>query len=319
MQLAAILLCLFAFANGQNICPFSMDIYPCQCAPGKDSKPWIKCKNISSVSKLVSLVRSMKTLSVSNFNLENSNIGALPADIFSNMEIQSLNIINTNLTKLSEGRNRPPFSGLEDSLEMLEIKNAFRAEKAPLTGLSLSHLKKLSSIHLDGNFIPTLGNDWFESGPYGVRDIHFYNVNTTKLGSHAFEAFENLRTFTFKGALITEITRDMLPQPAANVLEKIDLSMNKLKTLPNDMFENMPVLEEIYFENNQLTTINEVVFAPVWSKLVYANFNGNPIICDSNIKWIFKYRTPENFRGRCAGPTKLQNRDFSSLTLLDFE
>lgn len=299
-----------------QFCPSNEDIKPCTCKIGVDKQPWITCENIDLLDELQKSLNRMQDIKVSSFYISKSYLGTLPADIFRNIEMKFLNIRFTVLTGLSENRNRPAFLGQEQSLESIEIRDSFI--DSPLTSLSLSHLKKLTTLQLEGNLIPTIGNDWFESGPYSLKELHLLDTRSTTIGSHAFAALKDLRKLSLTGTSISAISREMFSLPAV-FLESIDFSNNKILTLPNDIFSKMPSLTEVFLDNNDLTTINEISFAHVWSHLTHAFFYGNPIVCDKNIKWIFKYRLPESLQGHCASPKQLQYRSFTNLTLSDFE
>lgn len=217
MKLIIALLALVSLARSQisNSCPSAEDIKPCTCKSRENTKPQISCNYLNSVDVLVKSVKNMKNYSLGSFTLQSSNIGILPSDLFVNMEIEHLIINQVNLTKLSDNRSRPPFVGLEKSLLYLEIKKSFRDKNLPLGNLPLSHLKKLSSIQLDGNFIPTIGNNWFENGPYNLKELRITDTKqTTVLGSHVFEALERLEYLDLSGSSLSELTRDMFPTPA---------------------------------------------------------------------------------------------------------
>lgn len=224
MKLIIALLAFVTLARSQtfNSCPSAEDIKPCTCKLGANTKPLISCRNVKSVELLVKSVTNMNGYSMGSFTLEDSNIDVLPSDIFVDMEIEHLIINRINLTKLSDSRSRPPFVGLEKSLLYLEIKKSFQNKNLPLGSLPLSHLKKLSSIQLDGNLIPTIGNNWFENGPYNLKELRITNTQKSILGSHVFEALERLEYFVLSGSSVSEITRDMFPMPA-EFLSTIDL------------------------------------------------------------------------------------------------
>ncbi|KAF8791631.1 uncharacterized protein LOC129960010 [Argiope bruennichi] len=302
----------------QNSCPSKEDINPCSCSIGVDQKPWVSCVGLTSGTALKNVVKGMKNYKFSNFDVEKSNIGVLEADTFLGLQIRSLNIIFSNITSISEMSQRPPFLGLENSLESLEIRDAFISEDNPMFRLSLSHLKKLTFLQLEGNVIPVLGNDWFESGPYGLKEAYLLDTYTKKVGSHVFSALNQLRKVSLTGGSVSDISRDMFPDPAI-YLEAIDFSNNKLSILPKNIFSKMPSLIEVFLENNAFTTIDEVNYALVWSQLSHIFYYGNPLKCDQNMKWIFKYRLPESLQGQCASPPTLQYRSLNNLTLQDLE
>lgn len=316
-------LLLFAYlglAAGQiiNSCPSAEEIEPCACLLGEDERIEMTCERLKSANALVTAVKNMNGYSVTTFTIKHSSIGVFPSEAFNDIDIYSLIITKSNLTKLGDSRNRPPFLGLENSLQHLEIKDSFVYENSSLSDLSLSHLKKLTFIHLEGNHIPTIGNNWFENGPYDIKDLRLVNSSTYVIGSHAFEALEKLQYFSLSSNYISTITRDMFPMPAV-FLFSMDLRSNKLESLPANIFSKMPSLEHLLLENNYFTTIDEVAFAPVWSQLEYVFFHGNPLVCDQNIKWMYNYRLPENFGGYCTNPIKLRNKDLRTLTIADLQ
>ena len=62
-------------------------------------------------------------------------------------------------------------------------------------------------------------------------------------------------------------------------LKMLYLHQNKLKALPDDLFQNMINLERIQFSNNEITTMSSKLFKPLnKEKLNLADFNGNPSI-----------------------------------------
>lgn len=307
----------------QYSCPSKEDIKPCTCSTtaitgGTLPKPFINCNGLSSTKELLKATQGMKNSQISDFYLEKSNIDVLPSDIFRDIEIEYLQVSFTKLNALSESLNRPPFLGLEFSLETLKITDAFTNDSAPLMRLSLSHLKKLKTLNLSGNILPVIGNDWFESGPYNLRELSLIDTYTQNVGSHAFYALQELRTFRLTGGHVTDVTREMFSIPAVH-LETLDFSNNRIASLPDNMFSKMPSLEKIYLENNVLTTISEVVYAQTWSQLSILYYYGNPLDCNKDIRWIYKYRMPENVKGNCAAPEKLRGRSLVTLSLADFE
>ncbi|KAG8189364.1 hypothetical protein JTE90_021867 [Oedothorax gibbosus] len=302
----------------QYSCPSKEDIKPCTCSTGTLPKPVIFCNGLSSIEQLLRATKGMENSKFSDFFLEKSNLSALPSDIFRDIEIQNLELSFTKLNALSESLNRPPFLGLEYSLESLKITKAFTNDTAPLMRLSLSHLKKLKTLYLIGNTLPVIGNDWFESGPYNLWELHLLDTSTKNIGSHAFNALQELRTFRLTGGHITDVTRDMFSSPAYH-LERLDFSNNRIASLPDNIFSKMPSLQKIYLENNALTTISEVVFAQTWSQLSTLSLYGNPLKCDKDIRWIYKYRMPEYIQGNCAAPENLIGRTLVTLSLADFD
>lgn len=300
-----------------TMCPLKENIHPCTCNTDKDDMSSVTCDSLTS-AKLQTITKRMKGYDIAFFLLLKSNVGDLPADVFRGIKIESLAIRSSNLTSLSDKVNKPPFLGLENSLRTLEIQDGFTNDKLPLYKTTFSHLKNLDMLQLKGNIIPTISNDWFQSGPYRLQELHFLDSNTKTIGDYAFNSLVFLEKFSITGGSISRFSRDMLPHPAYK-LEYLNFNDNQLTYLPEDMFKYMPQLKEIHLEKNDLTTIPEITFAPVWGQLMEAQFNGSLIICDGSIRWIFKYRRPQFFSGMCEFPGKKGTRDMAKLTLTEFD
>ena len=62
-------------------------------------------------------------------------------------------------------------------------------------------------------------------------------------------------------------------------LRSLYVHQNKLKTLLDDLFQNMPNLERIQFSNNEITTMSSKLFEPLNKEILnFADFEGNPSI-----------------------------------------
>ena len=76
--------------------------------------------------------------------------------------------------------------------------------------------------------------------------------------------------------LETISSRDLL---GLENLRSLYLHGNQLKTLPDDLFQNMTKLEEIYFCFNEITTMSSKLFEPLNKEILnLADFKGNPSI-----------------------------------------
>lgn len=106
-----------------------------------------------------------------------------------------------------------------------------------------------------------------------------------------FRMFPNLRMVTIVDCGIRAISREDLV--GLESLEFLNLSRNKLKSLPDDLFADTKNLREIYFDNNRIEYMSSKIFAPIEGTLQKAVFAGN-----ARIKETFEQRDP--IRGNLA-------------------
>lgn len=100
-----------------------------------------------------------------------------------------------------------------------------------------------------------------------------------------FQMFPNLRMVTIVDCGIKAISREDLV--GLESLEFLNLSRNKIKSLPDDLFADTKNLREIYFDNNRIEFMSSKIFAPIEGTLKKAVFAGN-----ARIKETFDQRDP---------------------------
>ncbi|XP_055947430.1 slit homolog 2 protein-like [Argiope bruennichi] len=93
----------------------------------------------------------------------------------------------------------------------------------------------------------------------------------------------------------------MLPRPA-NKLKRLELDNNALKSVPDDLFLDMPELKLLSLNYNGIVHLPEKAFRPIWSQLEVFDAVGNPFQCDSTMKWLFHVRSKAVIFGTCDGP-----------------
>ncbi|GFW90313.1 hypothetical protein TNCV_2121791 [Trichonephila clavipes] len=96
-------------------------------------------------------------------------------------------------------------------------------------------------------------------------------------------------------------------------------SSNRIMSLPDDMFDNMPKLHTVYFDNNKLTTFTSTIWQKPYSKsLEEIHLLGNPFICDCSIIWFKKQSRKPTITGECKEPKNLEGRWLRDLSPKDF-
>ncbi|GBN03983.1 hypothetical protein AVEN_137140-1 [Araneus ventricosus] len=99
----------------------------------------------------------------------------------------------------------------------------------------------------------------------------------------------------------------MFPKPAGQLM-RIDLSYNEIDSLPGNFFVEMPSLVEIILSGNELKSIDQGTWNPVWEKLSKVLLFDNKIECGESIMWIKRTRRPKLIEGNCAAPKNMVGR-----------
>lgn len=299
---------IFAICMG---CPPSEDIYSCKCKMDK-VYPNIACNKLKNIKYLQKVLSALKNRPIGKFYLNKSTFKEVPQDIFLNTNIIELNVNNTNFGTMSG--SKPIFSGLENTLKILTIDNCFNDSLS--STIDFNHLKVLNILTLKNNHIDIIGNDWFDNGPYSLKELVIENTGGTKLGSRAFFSLINLREIYLDKMELSNIQRTMFPKPAT-YLKLLRLSDNKIEILPRDIFTDMPKLEDVYLDNNAMKTMPVDTWSPVWKQLDIVFVTGNPLVCDSKLKWIFRRKRPHTMEGSCDSPLRLRHKYLSKLRIWD--
>ncbi|XP_041368487.1 slit homolog 2 protein-like isoform X2 [Gigantopelta aegis] len=128
-------------------------------------------------------------------------------------------------------------------------------------------------------------------------------------------------------------------------LERLDLSHNKLETLPRSIFSNLTGLSTLILSYNNLQCMAENSLASLKnlrilslhgnniSSIPYGAFKdltaithialgGNPLYCDCNLKWMSDYIKADYIEpgiASCVGPLKMKNKLLLTTPSQDFE
>ncbi|CAF1310190.1 unnamed protein product [Adineta steineri] len=99
-----------------------------------------------------------------------------------------------------------------------------------------------------------------------------------------------------------------------NNLQILDLSYNKLNSLPSNLFSKFPQLSSLYLQNNSLTTIPKT-FNEISN--INLDLSNNPLNCTCQLKWIIKWFETINLRKKINCPEKdfcLNKKNFLTIT-----
>uniref|UniRef100_A0A2L2Y379 Chondroadherin-like protein n=1 Tax=Parasteatoda tepidariorum TaxID=114398 RepID=A0A2L2Y379_PARTP len=304
-----LLIAATAFADD---CPPTDKVLPCSCNQDRGI-PTVNCEGVNSITEIEPAVKNTVGFNVS-FAIVRSHLGDIPSDFFRGHTSVKLHFEQCVVRSFGD----TPFRGLENSLETLNIYKVLDRSHTKLDKFRLSHLQKLKYVSLSENDIGELGNHWFEGGPASLEQLNLVSNKIEKVGDKVLASLVNLQQLYINTNRIKTVARSMLPNPSKH-LWLLEAKLNHIEELPTDAFEGYPNLKIVNLSQNKLKSIPENVWGKVWNQLHAVYLDANNIVCDENLKWIYKQQLPREFTGKCGPGNNLQNRDLNSLKLEDFQ
>ncbi|XP_022238720.1 leucine-rich repeat transmembrane protein FLRT3-like [Limulus polyphemus] len=287
-----------------SVCPSWEEVEPCFCDIGfKGLK--IYCTNISSSLEIEHLRRNIPQYGpIEELVITESSLRRLPKDIFEGTNISYLALDKVELNPVSE-EDIPFLEGNSNTLEEVYVYKSFQKGSGKI---SFSHLENLKFLQIVYNNIDTV-HGWFKGGPYLLNEVELVNNAITSIGETSFSDLVNLRILSLQRNYISLVSRSMFP----NNINTLDLSDNQISVLPPDIFTTMLSLEEIYITNNNIVSLEEKTWKPVWKQLVTVWVEDNPLACDKKLRWILDLDFPKHLWGFCAAPEHLRGKDLVDL------
>ncbi|GFY18008.1 hypothetical protein TNCV_3385011 [Trichonephila clavipes] len=92
---------------------------------------------------------------------------------------------------------------------------------------------------------------------------------------------------------------------------------NQIEFLPDDIFSDMPHLNEVVLSNNKISIVKEAPFTVALKILHLLILENNPINCNCDFAWITKI-DHKNIRGRCQEPEFRKGKPLQDLDVKDF-
>lgn len=291
------------------------------CPPSEDLAPYCTCKDFSNDSVMScmnilcpdDLIAPIKAISkhksrIFSLSIYNSSLLYLPDGIFKETFIKQIRFMSTEIMAFSE--SDVAFEGLEETLSELRAINAEYV--AEWDWQQLINLRRLSVIDVDSMTIESI--DYPLPFLPALTALGIIQAKVSFIADSAFSNLPNLTIFNMMQNDISEVKRNMLPDPA-HKLAIIDLSLNDLAHLPEDFFSNMPKLTDVNLDYNKFTTLNEKPFSQAFGFLSKFTMIDNPFRCDCRLRWIAERRLPFIFKAYCSTPTQLRNTSLKDLEL----
>ncbi|KFM80199.1 Carboxypeptidase N subunit 2, partial [Stegodyphus mimosarum] len=238
---------------------------------------YVKCYGDFITSESLKTNLSLITEPISTFELNSVTLEALPDDLFGNVEAEAMTTLifdHVSLDLLSVP-GYDPFKEIEHTLQKFEIYDSASVFAWNVT--LLSSVQSLETFIVENSEVISLSQEFnFWSN---LTFIQLINCSIRWLHIKAFNRNTKLAILSLANNLITKVLSSMFPQPAY-YLWSLDLSYNKLKWLPGDLFKSMFSLRELKLDNNDFKDVSVSLFSPVWNTLNNLWLKGTNAICN---------------------------------------
>ncbi|CAL1289106.1 unnamed protein product [Larinioides sclopetarius] len=288
-------------------CPPQENIAPhCICKDLGDG-PMMLCNTIMSTDELIPIIKMTDGHDMFALTLMDSALPYIPSDLFKGTHYRKIRFVNTQIMSLSDGDLA--FIGLEDRLEELRATDAHYISQWDWS--QLRNHRRLDLI--DINLISMYSLEQEFPALKSLTVLGIIKAEISFIHPTAFSKLENLKILDMRDNLITDLNRDMLPNPAQQ-LRILDFSGNLLNSLPDDMFEGMPNLKELQLDFNKFKTLNEETFLWPFENLQLLQFKGNEFLCDCRLRWLVDANKPMYFQGTCTLPENLKGMSLKHIS-----
>lgn len=262
-------------------CPPTENLAPlCTCDVPYSSHVKIVCNHLNHAHGLSKQLPALNNYVVDELVIENSGQLDMVDGLFQNINIHRLLFKNSNFRILSLFSS---LNGTQHTLEELKFDDCNVIRWVRSTGTDFSFLKTVEYWNV--NLIPILTPEDFADYPSRIEKLTIKFCKITRLEKSALKEFTSLKYLYLSYNRLSSISRNAL-SPNLPRLMTLDLSDNPLETLPNDMFKQMPRLENLNLKNTKLMALHQEIFLPVWHQLEIVNFKGVWLNCDCNSTWL---------------------------------
>ncbi|XP_076354677.1 protein artichoke-like [Tachypleus tridentatus] len=298
---------IILMASWSFSCPPPENIAPCTCQR-MFLKFQLNCKNIFSSSILEEVFEQTVGYRIDSFQLEDSSFPYFSQRLFQLLKPSSIILTGNAILSLAEPGHLP-FEGLEDSLEYISVSRGQYMNDWNWS--RFTELRSLTSILLSSGDLSHIGPTMFRGNLPSLLYLTIKSNHVHSIDKLAFSSLESLQGLALWDNSITSIERSMFPNTS---LSQMNLSYNKLSSLPNNIFDDMPKLEYLDLRGNQLKKLMERMLGGVWNQLETLYLSENPLQCDCTLKWISdRYHRRERPRelemGTCVEPPQLKGQN----------
>ncbi|XP_077493113.1 uncharacterized protein LOC144104148 isoform X2 [Amblyomma americanum] len=303
-RLFVVALFVGAMAPVRASCPSREFIYPCTCTETFIGN-YVMCTAVRE-EQLQLPLQYLRDYNLSRLFLSNVTSSLRP-DIFAGLTVGTFKVADS-MFKMEEAHHTGR-SQVErwTRIQNLEFMRCYVDAGANFFGA----LDELETLSLLNSTVRRFGREWI-GALVNLTHLVVEAVTFHEIDHHALADLPRLGTLVWAGNGATVLTRQFFPRPA-RYLKSIDLSDNKLTSLPHDMFENMPVLESVMLSRNKFKTLSPAPWRPMLRQLHSIKLDGNPIDCGANISWLLEGDARHKISGTCTTPRLLAGVSISEL------
>ncbi|GFR20909.1 uncharacterized protein TNCT_133681 [Trichonephila clavata] len=228
----------------------------------------------------ISLACVKRTAITAKQSLYDSSFQFIPHEVFLKIRCIFFTLKNCTLVDILDDEIMG-FAPLQ-SLVLLDLKI-----QKKITFRNFSNLKRVTTLHIENTAYKKIKQSDMEWLSRKLEALFFVNTKTLRIEPNAFKEFKKLESLSITKNDIKSIESNMFPE---NLLQLI-LSDNKLKSLPSDLSDALPKLDNIYVKNNLIASFAEAPFGK-FPDLTYIQIEGNPVECDCQSKWVVGRKRP---------------------------
>lgn len=313
LRLPLLVILQLALGPVASSCPKKDALRPCSCFSFQNYVR-VECKDVDRRA-LKNALTTLRGAFVFEFELSKYNLKDVPSDVFSGVRVTELYTYMADFTNVCNSSNL--FDGFDDNLTMIEIRRAKGLEH--LHWSALGRLKNLQRLFVFSSDFPRLHKS-FSLMPKSLTHVMVQGGSLEHVDEGAFAGLE-IRDLEISFTRLDKITRNVFPTPATS-LSVLSLRHNRIRSLPEDMFSDMPALTLLDVSNNYLQTLSESSMTPVLRNLRLLEMSNNQYYCDCNLTWVGRAFTNSNYLDRfwqrnditCNAPPHLYGTDVLTLT-----
>lgn len=286
-------------------CNETNTLQPCKSHPSFPRS--ILCEDIQNLETFVHVLRCNRKKNMQEVFLVQSTIDYLPLYILDFCGFSFLNLKTVSLSKMLEGNDMV-------RLEQLHLDNV--TISSPWNWKPLAILTRLSRFSISNMMIKVLNENLVENLSENLQSFILTSTNTTVIAEYALEKFHNMIYISIQKNEIEHLKRSMFPRPSK--IKYFYFGKNKITSLPEDIFVDMPDLQVVSLQGNLISELHQLTFKNVWNKLTYVLLDGNPLKCSCKMLWMVKKGTPSIFQGECYAPKAQFGKELKNLKVSDF-
>lgn len=249
------------------------------------------------------------------FVLRDSRLERLPAGAFTDVSATSLELSNVTVDAFDFTDEENPFAGLRSSVENVSF---IAGSSLPPSWAILADMQSLQALAIVQPPGPLNLTRDFGLLPGSLRHLTVDSASVSYLDELWLAALVNLESVTLRNTDVSELKRSMMARPAA-ALRNLDLSRNRLTSLPADFGADLPALRELDLSHNHIASLLEDSLRPLQASVTHAQLDGNPLECDCRLQFLLRF--PEGWLGdaSCAEPENLRNTSLSQVAEQDLQ